>query len=259
MRQKPRKLTPWYGPMRRYSYVKEVQPVLDKHCIKCHDFGKKGAKKVVLSGDRTLAFNFSYTELWRKGYVGAIGAGPAGHLPPYSWGSHAGKLISHLRKGHKKVKLSAEDFDRLVTWVDLNGPYYPTTCSTDGGGGRTNVNVEKIISLAGLRYVNVFRTEHYVGPMVNLDRPELSPCLARVKKTDPRYTKLLAAIREGKERLQKRPRGDVMDGLVPHGGDLRNLAHRKKYSEYERRVRQAIRDGRELHDSDLVQGPKPSK
>ena len=110
--------------------------MLDKHCLKCHDFGKKGAAKVVLSGDRTLSFNFSYMELWYKGYVGAIGAEPAGHLPAYSWGAHASRLIRHLRKGHQDVKLSREDFDRLVTWVDLNGPYYPTTCSTDGGGGR---------------------------------------------------------------------------------------------------------------------------
>ena len=259
MRTKPRKLASWYGPTRRYSYAREVQPVLDKHCIKCHDFGKKGAKKVILSGDRTMAFNFSYTELWRKGYVGAIGAGPAGHLPPYSWGSHASKLIAHLRKGHQKVKLGAEDFDRLVTWVDLNGPYYPTTCSTDGGGGRTDVDVGEIISLAGLSYVNVFRTEHFVGPMVNLDRPELSPCLGRVKKTDPRYNKLLAAIREGARRLKDRPRGDVMEGLVPHGRDRYTLEHRKKYLEYERLVRKAIREGRELRDSDLAKVSRKDK
>ena len=256
MRRKPSTLAPWYGPTRRYSYVKEVQPVLDKHCIKCHDFAKKGAKKVILSGDRTLAFNFSYTELWRKGYVGAIGAGPAGHLPPYSWGAHDSKLIAHLRKGHQKLKLSGEDLDRLVTWVDLNGPYYPTTCSTGGGGGRSNLDVGKILSLAGLQYVNVFRTEHYVGPMVNLDRPELSPCLARVKKTDPRYNKLLAAIVAGTKRLKDRPRGDVMEGLVPHDGDRRNLAHRKKYRDYELKVRKAIRDGRKLHDSDFAKGQK---
>jgi len=252
MRRKPSTLKPWYGPTRRYSYVKEVQPVLDRHCLKCHDFGGKGARKVVLSGDKTLTFNFSYMELWVKGYVGAIGAGPAGHLPPYSWGSHASRLITHLRKGHQKVRLGDEDLTRLITWVDLNGPYYPTTCSTDGGGGRSDLNVNKILSLARLRYVDVFRTEFFTRPMVNLDRPDLSPCLAGLRKSDPRYAKLLDAIREGSKRLKDRPRGDVMDGFVPHDGDRRNLAHRKRYSEYERRVRQAIREGRELYDSDLV-------
>ncbi len=256
MRRKPSDLKPWYGPTRRYSYAKEVQPVLDKHCTKCHDFGKKGAKKLILSGDRTMAFNFSYMELWRKGYVGAIGAGPAGHLPAYSWGSHTSKLIAHLKKGHEKVKLSSEDMDRLVTWVDLNGPYYPTTASTDGGGGRTAMDYNAILKLAKLRYVDVCRTEFFDGPMVNLDRPKLSPCLTRLKKSDPSYTKLLDAIRSGAEALKIRPRGDVMEGLIPHDRDQYTIRHRNKYDAYERRVRKAIREGKELRDSDFASGSK---
>ena len=252
MRRKPSKLAPWYGPTRRYSYVKEVQPVLDRHCLKCHDFGKKGAKKVILSGDRTLSFNFSYVELWHKGYVGAIGAGPAGHLTPYSWGSHASKLIGHLRKGHQKVKLNAEEFDRLITWVDLNGPYYPTTCSTGGAGGRSALKLGRILSPAKLRIEEVFRAEFFKGPMFNLDRPELSPYLSKIDKSNPRYGMLLEALREGAKRVKERPRGDVMEGLVPHAGDRYSLAHRKKYRRYELQVRQAIRQGRELRDADLV-------
>jgi len=249
MRGEPAKLKPWYGPTRRFSYVQEIQPVLDKHCIKCHDFGKKGAKKVILSGDRTLMFNYSYAELWYKGYVGAIGAGPAGHLPPYSWGAHASKLITHLRKGHQKVKLSREDWGRLITWVDLNGPYYPTTCSSADATGRSasRGDARKILKLAKLREVEVFRTEFYKGIMVNLDRPELSPCLSRFEKGSKPYNELLAAIRESR----KHQRGDVMEAFVPYPGDAERLAHREKYADYERQVRKAIREGRELYDSDF--------
>ena len=254
MRGKPKQLEPWYGPTRRFSYVQEIQPVFDKQCIKCHDFGKKGSKKVILSGDRTLAFNYSYAELWYKGYVGAIGAGPAGHLPPYSWGSHPSKLIALLRKGHNKVKLSSEDMNRLVTWVDINGPYYPTTCSSGGGGGRSSFKGDtgEILKLARLRDVDVFRTEFYKGPMVNLDRPELSPCLSRFEKNSEAYNRLLAAIREAHKRVQAHPRGDRMQGFVPYSGDARRLAHRKKYAEYELEVRKAIREGRQLYDADVV-------
>ena len=28
---------PWYGPARGFDFRREVQPVLDKHCIGCHD------------------------------------------------------------------------------------------------------------------------------------------------------------------------------------------------------------------------------
>ncbi len=43
-----------------------------------------------------------------------------------------------------------------------------------------------------------------------------------------------------------------MEGLVPHDEDRRRLVHHEKYREYERRVRKAIREGRQLRDSDLV-------
>ncbi len=41
-----RKLEPFYGPARGFSFVKEIQPILDKHCIKCHNDRSKrrGAK-----------------------------------------------------------------------------------------------------------------------------------------------------------------------------------------------------------------------
>ncbi len=74
-----------------------------------------------------------------------------------------------------------------------------------------------------------------------------------LEKASPNYNELLQSIREGKKLLQERPRGDVMDGFVPHERDRSRLAHREKYREYELQVRKAIREGRKLHDSDLVQ------
>jgi hypothetical protein len=32
----PRTLTPWYGPSRGFSFQREVQPILDRHCTACH-------------------------------------------------------------------------------------------------------------------------------------------------------------------------------------------------------------------------------
>ncbi|MDO4630016.1 MAG: hypothetical protein Q4C70_12615 [Planctomycetia bacterium] len=37
MKAGPQELTPFYGPTRWFSYEKEIQPILDKHCIGCHD------------------------------------------------------------------------------------------------------------------------------------------------------------------------------------------------------------------------------
>ena len=37
MRNGPQDLTPFYGEPRGFSFQKEIQPILNKHCIKCHD------------------------------------------------------------------------------------------------------------------------------------------------------------------------------------------------------------------------------
>lgn len=37
MKAGPQELTPFHGPARWFSFTKEIQPILDKHCIKCHD------------------------------------------------------------------------------------------------------------------------------------------------------------------------------------------------------------------------------
>ena len=39
--RKPSEITPWYGPARGFSFQREVQPVLDKYCVGCHDGSKK--------------------------------------------------------------------------------------------------------------------------------------------------------------------------------------------------------------------------
>ena len=33
----PQTLTPFYGPARGFSFPREIQPILDRHCIRCHD------------------------------------------------------------------------------------------------------------------------------------------------------------------------------------------------------------------------------
>lgn len=37
MKAGPQPLEPFYGPLRGFSFIKEIQPILDKHCIRCHD------------------------------------------------------------------------------------------------------------------------------------------------------------------------------------------------------------------------------
>ena len=97
----PSNLLGWHGEPRLFNYISEVQPVFDKHCVSCHDYGKDAGEKLNLARDRTNTFNTSYNELWRKKYIKAIGAGPSDIQKPFSWGSHASKLVKVIREGQK--------------------------------------------------------------------------------------------------------------------------------------------------------------
>ena len=255
----PSQLNGWHGEARLFGFTAEVQPIFNRHCLECHDFGKKGAARLVLAPDRDLTFNAAYIELWRKRYVECVGAGPAEIQQAYSWGSHPSKLVRVLRAGHHDVNLSAEELDRIITWVDINAPYYPTyNCaypeSVSGRCPLTRPQLAQLCQLVGPPFnwgdegsaFNSFGS--CPGIMVSFDRPELSPCLAVFKdKTDPKYVQALALIEAGKAMLGAHPEAD-RPGFVPCAEDQRR---EQKYAErrrVEQRNREAIRTGSKAYD-----------
>ena len=54
MQRPPSRLNGWYGKPRLFSYMDQVQPVFDKHCVKCHDFGKEAGKNLYLQAIGTI-------------------------------------------------------------------------------------------------------------------------------------------------------------------------------------------------------------
>ena len=47
-------------------------------------------------------------------------------LVPGEYHADTSELVQMLRKGHHGVRLDAEAWDRLVTWIDLNAPCHGT-------------------------------------------------------------------------------------------------------------------------------------
>lgn len=147
----PSAIKPWYGPTRGFSFKREVQPVLDKYCVSCHD-GKNaagGASIPDLRGDRGGyvafqrgnpvgtyvervrreelfrryggVFEPSYIELVRFLRTGGLES-DLHVLPPKEFHADTQELIQLLQKGHHSVDLDREAWDRLITWIDLNAP-----------------------------------------------------------------------------------------------------------------------------------------
>jgi hypothetical protein len=70
----------------------------------------------------------------------------------------------------------------VVTWIDLNAPYYPSYASAypDHLAGRSPLDDQQLARLEELTGVPLRRLAGHRsnrGPQISFDRPELSPCL----------------------------------------------------------------------------------
>jgi len=253
--REPDTLSDWHGPARMFSYLREVQPVFDRNCVGCHDYGKKAGQKLNLAGDRDLVFNTSYNELWRKKLIKNVGAGPARIQQALSWGSHASRLAEILQRDHNGVTLCPEDFDRVVTWIDINAPYYPDYASAypDNLAGRSPLDgteIGRLTALTGVHFADRMGFGKDQGPQVCFDRPRLSPCLAGLKDKDgDGYGEALAIIRRGAENLKNQPRGEELEGFAACPVDQRREEKYTGRQSVEARNREAIRTGIKVYDN----------
>lgn len=254
--KKPLELSKWMDkePF-KFSFMEHVQPILDKHCVSCHDFDTKDRKKLVLAKDMNPFFNAAYINLYVNKIVTLVGGGPAEIQQAYSWGSHASKLTKIIDNEHKGVKLSAEEKEILYTWMDLNGVYYPVYESAfdDALAGRcplTNQEVNQLTELTGISLWNLNNFSRNMQAQIAFDRPELSPILDGIRNDKEKYKKALNIIKEGKKRLKETPRGDIESKLVPcerHKAMLRKYAEKLGKNES---VNACINEGKKIYDNE---------
>jgi len=137
----PAEITPWYGPTRGFSFNREVQPVLDRYCITCHD-GRSAPSggemadftqrpPVPVTGNTDGGYSngslFPPAYLALRQYVRGPTIESDMHLlMPGEFCADTTWLVQLLRKGHYGVELNAEAWDRLITWMDLNTPAHGT-------------------------------------------------------------------------------------------------------------------------------------
>jgi len=99
-------------------YDKLVQPVLDRHCVRCHAPGAdaKAIAKLDLTPAKSYGLLVNYGGPSLYGYVrGYYGKSQS---DPGKGAALTSPLLAHLRKGHKDVKLDPDAWERLITWMD---------------------------------------------------------------------------------------------------------------------------------------------
>jgi hypothetical protein len=120
------------------TFPRLVQPVLDKHCARCHNKTKKRSMRsdefVAAKGGskRSLAYSTLMKHAWgKKGGNGALSANGRSYSIPGQEGARVSKLYERLMKGHSKVKLSPEEMHRITLWMDCNSNYFGAYLETE--------------------------------------------------------------------------------------------------------------------------------
>ncbi|MDP6524553.1 MAG: hypothetical protein QGI24_09990 [Kiritimatiellia bacterium] len=131
MKRAPSKIKPEAEGSYPLTFPRLVQPVLNKHCVECHEKGIKGKKGPSLRGDVfakngwSAAFSSLQKLAWGKaGGNGAISSNGRSYSLPGKDGARVSKLYQHLAKGHHDVKLSPEEMRRITLWIDCNSNFY---------------------------------------------------------------------------------------------------------------------------------------
>jgi mono/diheme cytochrome c family protein len=148
-----RKLEPPEWGRGGFDYAAVVQPVLDRHCVRCHSPATPELTGPVdLGGDKTDYFNVSYETLargrrqsgeaqWDNPYTSWIPTyngfeANILQVAPKTWGSPRSRLADLLLDGHPdrqgRPRLAMADAERrrILAWIDLNVPYYGTSETT---------------------------------------------------------------------------------------------------------------------------------
>lgn len=130
------------------DYPRMIQPIFDKHCVRCHGGPEGIAAGLDLSGGWTEHFNISYENLvsrresqltayWIAGIDCMNGTAfeSTRIFPPRSHGSGAAPLAALLASGHdgRIASLSRRERDLIMAWIDTNGLYYGTWDYTQHG------------------------------------------------------------------------------------------------------------------------------
>jgi hypothetical protein len=141
----PRPLDP-NAPVDGFSYVQEIQPIFDRHCVSCHNESQIGKSKISLTGevarpesitligaghvDPKRAYTQSYVTIttsgdpdknpwmtWLKPRSRAV------MLPPYHTGACQSKIMDFFEPAHYGVQVSENEKRAFACWLDLLIPF----------------------------------------------------------------------------------------------------------------------------------------
>jgi hypothetical protein len=132
LQREPSPIRPITGAPEVFDYPRDIQPIWDKHCLKCHDVNEY-AGRALLTGDQGPMFTHSYFTLSARLQVADGRDLARGNYPPYTIGSSASYLLDKVNGRHHDVKLTAHELRMVKLWIDAAATF-PGTYAALGSG-----------------------------------------------------------------------------------------------------------------------------
>ncbi len=244
------------------DFPRDVQPILDRHCVECHNPDRREGD-VDLCGDHTPVYSNSYWTLVKRRLISDARNG-FGNRPPRSIGSSASRLLDYIDGTHYDARLTPDERTTLILWIETGATYPGTYASYLSGIVPVDFPVETMTRRCGschgvkpnshprlpwegadirpwARLPFKFGDADPALSLSNLTRPEksylLRAPLARsaggyglcaepvfTDTADPDYRTMLRAIVAAKEQLETVKRFD-MPGFRPNEHYFREMQH----------------------------------
>ena len=254
-RRSPARPQPIPGVPSLIDFPRDVQPILDRHCISCHS-PENYESKLDLTGDKTAMYSMSYIRLTLHGqWVVDNRNRPQSNFGPYEIGSGSSTLLKYIEPEHHEVNLSQEEKNLIRLWIDTSATYPGTYASLRTGFYHPIINCDPLVERCGECHASQetrngtmrpwegwhFPRHHmeWVGTIVNISNPERSFLLraplakeagglgicSRIvfqNKDDPTYQETLRAIERTHRQLLAGKRFD-MPGFRPNSDYIREM------------------------------------
>jgi hypothetical protein len=114
------------------DFPRDIQPVLDRHCLRCHDYDKREGS-VILSGDRGPMYSHSYFTLSILHQFADGANRPRSNYPPRALGTYSSPLMRKVRGEHHNAALTDGERRLIGLWIE-SGAAYPGTYAALGTG-----------------------------------------------------------------------------------------------------------------------------
>ncbi len=129
------------------DYMRDVQPILDKHCLECHNPDREEGG-FNISGHWAPLYTIGYQQMsWRELFgdnrvMLPYAEHEKSNFAPYEIGSGSSRLLKLMEEGHGGCKLSEHELKLIRFWLDSGATYAGVyACNSHGSIGNYVMNV----------------------------------------------------------------------------------------------------------------------